>query len=198
MQFAQKPIYFNKGGRMPALFDNARHSEQSHTDDADEAALFREPTDESPTDEPAEDAPGTDTPDQYDELRELFTSDPIAAVNTLLQSRADELLHAVEERITGVMQRYLTPDDDPRMRQMDMLVDRGFSPEEAAAFLTDAYGFKREAATDRSGDFMNRAVMETIEASPAAPDPEKQFQRAVRKAGNLDELFRGLRKIGFY
>jgi uncharacterized coiled-coil DUF342 family protein len=147
------------------------------------------------------------------EVRDAYAKDPLAATAMLVQKVKQEALEEVESRIHKVlddqrnfarlMNEFIsTPMNahlKPYRQELEFLIlEKGLAPDEAAELLRSIEGKRSETSRRRSaaaGEIRNRAAVESGSAAGEPANKEKEFDRVLKKARTLDEMFAGLRKL---
>ncbi|MGC8908600.1 MAG: hypothetical protein ACP5M0_14335 [Desulfomonilaceae bacterium] len=149
-----------------------------------------------------------------EEVRRSYEKDPVAAFRMMLDRSQHELWRAVQ----GELKTQLKADADrrsamaelldrpenavvkPYLDEMRYLVsERGFDPQEAAAFLKTVADKALASLRIRAHAVQRVRRRAAVESggSPTRPsDPDREFYRIIKKAKTLDDMFEGLRKAG--
>jgi len=146
-------------------------------------------------------------------FRDRYRDDPAAAVLMMVQDSKNEIWNAVQNWIADVLStqrqaRRFFDDlfDDPQFaglkpyeRELEHLIfDKHLHPKEAAALLRQIQSKGDKASRMRSAlasDIRNRSAMETSGDEGETTDKDADFEKMIKKAKTLDEMFDGLRKF---
>lgn len=161
---------------------------------------------------------GNVTPQQADdetfiqEMRSAYQSDPVRATALMIRRAQEESLRSIDEMIDEALQEdrkfkklleeFLSRPSNSRLKpyadELEFLIrDKGLHANEAAELLRKVeekndIALKRRSAAAK--DIRNRSAVETDGETNESHDDEKDFERTMKKAKSLDEMFAGLRK----
>lgn len=155
----------------------------------------------------------SDNPLDEARIREIYDRDPLVGTAMLIKQVEQEAIDHMEDRLSelfgkqrnvGKMLKGLSEDDATShlsafADELEYLIlERGFEPQEALA-LVSAIGDKQSSAGDRRAaaarSIRDRSMMETDSQSPGPVPADKELDKALKKAKNLDEMFANLRKL---
>ncbi|AFM25982.1 hypothetical protein [Desulfomonile tiedjei] len=146
------------------------------------------------------------------EMRSAYQSDPVRATALMIRRAQEESLRSIDEMIDEALQEernfgklleeFLSRPSNsglkPYADELEFLIrDKGLHANEAAELLrkveekNDLVLKRRSAAAQ---DIRNRSAVESDGETNESRDEEKDFERTMKKAKNLDEMFAGLRK----
>jgi hypothetical protein len=146
------------------------------------------------------------------EMRSAYQSDPVRATALMIRRAQEESLRSIDEMIDEALQEdrnfkklleeFLSRPSNsglkPYADELEFLIrDKGLHASEAAELLRKVeekndLALKRRSAAAR--DIRNRSSVESDGETNESRDDEKDFERTMKKAKNLDEMFAGLRK----
>jgi len=147
------------------------------------------------------------------EFQEAYKNDPATATAGLFQRAQADALALMETRLhqalddQRVVGRYMSAfvEDPSRANlkpyqdQLEFLVmDRGFSPQEAAEFIVSIDGRRDRTSRQRSAaarEIRNRAAVESGGEVGEPAHKDREFDKVLKKAKTLDEMFAGLSKL---
>jgi hypothetical protein len=146
------------------------------------------------------------------EMRSAYQSDPVRATALMIRRAQEESLRSIDEMIDEALQEdrnfkklleeFLSRPSNSRLKpyadELEFLIrEKGLHASEAAELLRKVeekndLALKRRSAAAR--DIRNRSSVESDGETNESRDDEKDFERTMKKAKNLDEMFAGLRK----
>ncbi len=145
-------------------------------------------------------------------VSDVYSQNPIIAMDLMVRRCREQILEEVESRLSAstALENSLTEAlSDPSFADLQVFKDeihelvrsKGFHPKEAAA-LINALRRKHELSSVKlasaASDVRNKSATESDGDVITPRDPQKDFNRIVKKAKNLDEMFLGLRKAGLF
>lgn len=147
------------------------------------------------------------------EFHESFQKDPVGATALLVQQARSAVAEEMEARLAQVFrdqrnfQRLMTNFlEDPANANLKpyrdeletMILDKGLSPTDAADIIRTIEIRREDNLRKRSAaarEVRARAVVETGDQASEPGDKDKEFEKVLKKAKTLDEMFAGLRKL---
>jgi hypothetical protein len=146
-------------------------------------------------------------------MRESFQKDPIETIARMLKRSEEELWQAMEHRIGQVVsedrsfqQEFARFLDEPKhaflkpySQHVEHLIrERGMSPDQVVELFR---GIEAKQQGDRqlrsaaAREIRNRSAVESGGDAGEPVDDVKEFDRLIKKAKNLDDMFKILRKV---
>lgn len=147
------------------------------------------------------------------ELHEAYQKDPVGATALLVQQARSAMLDQVEARLAQAFrdqrnfQRFMSLFlEDPahahlrphRHELETMILDKGLSPSDAADIIRSIETQREKNVSKRSAaarEVRNRSTVETGGGASESVDKDKEFEKVLKKAKTLDEMFAGLRRL---
>ena len=163
----------------------------------------------------SEEAPDSDLKeDQSSEhIRELFKRDPVAAFQAMIEKTASEIREQIESSVlkrienqlefSGIIGDFLDMPENRSLRPYNneltgLVRDRGMKLNEAAEILHSIISKHDGVSSRRSAiaeDVRKRSHVETGSQHSNPLNKDAEFDRLMKKAKNLDEMFAGLSKL---
>lgn len=146
-------------------------------------------------------------------IRSQYETDPLSAVNKMVERAQAEIWQSVEARIERafrehrhfkmLLQEFL---DDPKNEGLKkhgrlvehLMMDRGVRPEDVGAFIRDIEANSAQKSRLRAAaakTIRNQAAVETGGEMGEPVDKDKDLDKVIKNAKTLDDLFAGLRTI---
>jgi hypothetical protein len=167
-----------------------------------------------------EDPMGEEPPDfalnqdqSKERMLELFKQDPVAAVQAIMEKTASEIREQIESSVfkrienqlefSGIIGDFLDRPENRSLKPYDndftsLVRDRGMKLSEAAETLRriiakhDGILSRRSAIAE---DVRKKSHVETGSQRSNPLNRDEEFDRLMKKAKNLDEMFAGLAKL---
>jgi hypothetical protein len=146
-------------------------------------------------------------------IRSQYETDPLSAINKMVERAQAEIWHAVEARIARAFREHrhfkmLLHEflDDPKNEGLKkhgrfvehLMMDRGVRPEEVGAFISDIEANSAQKSRLRAAaakTIRNQAAVETGGEMGEPVDKDKALDKVIKNSKTLDDLFAGLRTI---
>lgn len=149
------------------------------------------------------------------EVRRAHEQDPVLATAMMIRRFQEDALNDVNERVEGrirderdfsrFLRSFLQDPSNTGLKayedELEFLIrEIGLPPETAAALIRSIQEKRDATATKRSAAakaIRNRAMVESAGEVGEPVDRDKEFDRILKKAKGLDDMFAGLRKFTF-
>jgi hypothetical protein len=147
------------------------------------------------------------------EMRTMFQADPLAATAIMIQRANDDLLEAVDDRIMNGLREdrefkrllgdFLSNPAHSKLKPYEdelkfLIRDKGLHADEAAELLKKIADKGSKSSNRLSAvakEIRNRSMVESDGEIGEPLDGEKEFERTMKKAKSLDEMFASLSKF---
>ncbi|MBI5248435.1 MAG: hypothetical protein HY912_02975 [Desulfomonile tiedjei] len=147
------------------------------------------------------------------EMRSAYQTDPVAATAVMIRRMQDEILDSVDDRIEQALQEdrdfkrllddFLSDPANSKLRPYEdelqfLIRDKGLHASEAAELLKKIEEKGSRSSNRRSAvakEIRNRSMVESDGEIGEPLDDDKEFERTIRKAKSLDEMFSSLGKL---
>lgn len=147
------------------------------------------------------------------EIQAAFQTDPVAATSAMIQRAQQDILQSVDDRIMQALEEdrdfkrllddFLSDPAHSRLKPYEeelqfLIRDKGLHASEAAQLLKKIEEKGSRSSNRRSvaaKEIRNRSMVESDGEIGEPLDDEKEFERTIRKAKNLNEMFASLGRM---
>lgn len=179
---------------------------------AREAELYRRMLEQTHSSRQAE-TQRADDESFINEIRAAYHNDPVAATAAMIQRAQEDFLRSVDDRIVQTLEgdrdfkqlldHFLSDAANSGLRPYEdelafLIRDKGLHATEAAELLRKVENKNSRSSNRRTAaakEIRNRSMVESEGEIGEPLDDEKEFERTMKKAKNLDEMFANLRKL---